>query len=71
MDAVICEVRPRPGTTEDDLRMAGFLAIERFAGCDDRSRVLSLSIWRDEKAVMRRRTQSAHYAAREAAAGSR
>jgi heme-degrading monooxygenase HmoA len=78
---VIFEVRPRPGNAEAFLRLAkalrpeleridGFLAIERFAGRDYRSRVLSLSIWRDEKALIRWRTQAAHHAAREAGRAS-
>jgi heme-degrading monooxygenase HmoA len=74
MFAVIFEVEPRAGKTEDYLRLAGalrpalakidgFVAIERFAGRRRPGRVLSLSVWRDEKAVIRWRIFAAHQAA--------
>jgi heme-degrading monooxygenase HmoA len=72
--AVIFEVEPKAGKTEEYLRLAaalrpilaqidGFIAIERFAGRRRPGRVLSLSVWRDEKAVIRWRTFAAHRAA--------
>jgi heme-degrading monooxygenase HmoA len=74
MFAVIFVVEPRAGKTEEYLRLAGalrralekidgFVAIERFAGRRRPGRVLSLSVWRDEKAVIRWRTFAAHHAA--------
>ena len=74
MFAVIFEVEPKPGRTDDYLRLAaslkpevekidGFIEIERFASRRREGRVLSLSIWRDEAAVGRWRAFDAHRAA--------
>src|SRR6516162_9781128 len=74
--AVIFEVEPRTGKAEEYLRLAGrlrpeletiegFVGIERLASRDRRGRILSLSIWRDEKALIRWRTQGRHHAAQE------
>jgi heme-degrading monooxygenase HmoA len=74
MFAVIFEVEPRPGRTDDYLRIAaslrpdvdkidGFVEIERFASRRREGRVLSLSIWRDEAAVRQWREFGAHSAA--------
>jgi len=71
MFAVIFEVEPRTGMTEEYLHLAGslrpelqnidgFVAVERFASRSRRGRILSLSIWRDENAVIRWRTQGRH-----------
>lgn len=72
MFAVIFEVRPRNGQFERYLDLArylrselekidGFVENERFASTLDASRVLSLSIWRDEKALIRWRTHGMHH----------
>jgi heme-degrading monooxygenase HmoA len=74
MFAVIFEVQPREGRFDDYLELAkslrprldaieGFIDIDRFASRRTKGRVLSLSIWRDEKAVVRWRTQSDHHGA--------
>jgi heme-degrading monooxygenase HmoA len=71
MFTVIFEVEPRPGKTDDYLRLAaslrpelekidGFVEIERFASRRRRGRVLSLSAWRDEAAIGRWRMFGAH-----------
>lgn len=72
MFAVIFEVEPRSGRFDAYLSLAGslrpelekidgFLDNERFASTRQEGRVLSLSIWRDEKALIRWRTQGAHH----------
>ncbi len=43
----------------------GFVSIERFASLTDRSKLLSLSYWRDEAAITRWRTTWEHRAAQE------
>jgi heme-degrading monooxygenase HmoA len=74
MFAVIFEVQPRPDRWEDYLALAGslqpeleqvdgFLENERFRSRQRAGRVLSLSIWRDEKAVIRWRTLARHHRA--------
>jgi heme-degrading monooxygenase HmoA len=76
MFAVIFEVEPRPGKVEEYLQLArslrpqldkidGFVDVERFASRDGKGRVLSLSVWRDEKALVRWRAQGRHHAAQE------
>jgi heme-degrading monooxygenase HmoA len=72
MFAVIFEVEPRPDRRGEYLELAsflkpvletidGFLEVERFASRQTHGRVLSLSLWRDEKAVIRWRVQGAHH----------
>jgi heme-degrading monooxygenase HmoA len=72
MFAVIFEVEPKPERRAEYLELAGllkpalekidgFLEVERFASSDNKDRVLSLSLWRDEKAVIRWRTLGAHH----------
>jgi heme-degrading monooxygenase HmoA len=72
MFAVIFEVEPKPERWEDYLATAGrlrpaleaiegFVANERFAEVTNRGRLLSLSIWRDEKALIRWRTLALHH----------
>ncbi len=72
MFAVIFEVQPKPDRWDDYLAVAGslrpelekidgFIANERFASRQREGRVLSLSIWRDEKAVVRWRTLARHH----------
>src|SRR3546814_14866577 len=41
----------------------GFISIERFASLTDEGKVLSLSFWRDEAAVVRWRQHAEHQAA--------
>jgi heme-degrading monooxygenase HmoA len=71
MIAVIFEVVPRPGRTQDYLDAAaalrpllagidGFLSIERFQSLTDPGKILSLSFWRDEEAVAQWRRLEAH-----------
>ncbi len=76
MIAVIFEVRPRPDRRQDYLDLAaalrprleridGFISVERFASLTDESKILSVSFWRDEAAVIAWRAQSDHRAAQE------
>jgi heme-degrading monooxygenase HmoA len=76
MFAVIFEVMPREGRFDDYLGLAkqlkpkleaidGFIDNERFKNLDDPRWVVSLSTWRDEKAVVRWRTQGEHHGAQE------
>ncbi len=76
MFAVIFEVQPRPERFDEYLALAkalrprldtidGFIDIDRFASKRTQGRVLSLSIWRDDKAVTRWRTHAAHHGAQE------
>jgi heme-degrading monooxygenase HmoA len=76
MFAVIFEVQPRPERFDEYLALAkalrprldtidGFIDIDRFASKRAHGRVLSLSIWRDDKAVTRWRTHAAHHGAQE------
>jgi len=71
MIAVIFEVWPAPGRKDDYLAIAaalredlvridGFISVERFQSLTDPDKLLSLSFWRDEDAVMRWRTQARH-----------
>ena len=72
MFAVIFEVNPRPEQWETYLRYAkllrpeleqidGFIENERFSSLRRGDWLLSLSIWRDEKAVIRWRTRARHH----------
>jgi heme-degrading monooxygenase HmoA len=76
MFAVIFEVQPKPERWDDYLSLAkelkpkleaidGFIENERFASKRTTGRLLSLSIWRDEKAVIRWRTHGEHHGAQE------
>ncbi len=73
MFAVLFEVEPRPERWEDYLRYAGALRPEleridgfvenlRFRSRRHEGRLLSLSLWRDEKALIRWRTHGGHHA---------
>jgi len=73
MFVAIFEVQPKQGKYEEYRSLAkhlrpkleasdGFVDIDRFASARSQGRVLSLSTWRDEKAVVRWRTQSDHQA---------
>jgi heme-degrading monooxygenase HmoA len=76
MFAVIFEVQPKQERWDDYLSLAkelkpkleaidGFIENERFASKRTTGRLLSLSIWRDEKAVIRWRTHGEHHGAQE------
>lgn len=71
MIAVIFEVVPAPGRTQEYLDLAsslrpalehidGFISIERFASLTTDGKILSLSFWRDEEAVRQWRELAAH-----------
>ena len=72
MFAVVFEVHPAPGKKDEYLEHAkelkpilesidGFIDNERFESKRHEGWVLSLSTWRDEKAVVRWRTQGGHH----------
>jgi heme-degrading monooxygenase HmoA len=76
MFAVIFLVEPKPERWNDYLDLArflkprleaidGFIDNERFASLCTQGRLLSLSTWRDEKAVVRWRTQAEHHGVQE------
>ncbi len=76
MFAVIFVVQPKKERWNDYLDLAaylkprleavdGFIDNERFESKRAQGRVLSLSTWRDEKAVVRWRTQGEHHGAQE------
>src|SRR6202051_1627940 len=76
MFVVTFEVQPKPERWEDYLDLAkqlkpkleaidGFIDNERFESKRTKGRLLSLSTWRDEKAVVRWRTQGEHHRVQE------
>lgn len=76
MFAVIFEVQPTPERWDDYLGLAkelkpkleaidGFIDNERFESKRTKGRLLSLSIWRDEKAVVRWRSHGEHHGVQE------
>jgi heme-degrading monooxygenase HmoA len=69
MFAVIFEVRPKQelaGMLRPELeKIDGFIDNERFSSKHRHGRVLSLSTWRDEKALIRWRTLGLHHHAQE------
>jgi len=76
MFAVIFEVTPKKARWDDYLGLAkflkpkleaidGFIDNERFRSKRVEGRLLSLSTWRDEKAVIRWRTQEQHHGVQE------
>jgi heme-degrading monooxygenase HmoA len=76
MFIVIFEVQPKSDRFDDYLELAkqlkpkleateGFIDNERFKSKRDERRVLSLSTWRDEKAVVRWRTNGEHHGVQE------
>jgi heme-degrading monooxygenase HmoA len=76
MFAVIFEVQPKKGRHDQYLELAkflkpeleridGFIDNERFGSQKVEGRVLSLSTWRDEKAVIRWRTLAVHHGVQE------
>lgn len=78
MFAVVFEVDPSPGQMDEYLNLArmlrpeldgiaGFLSVERFTSRDRPGRMLSLSFWRDEAAVVRWRAHALHHTVQERA----
>jgi heme-degrading monooxygenase HmoA len=76
MFAVIFEVQPKKTRWDDYLALAkalkpkleamdGFIDNERFASRRTEGRLLSLSIWRDEKSVVRWRSHGEHHGVQE------
>jgi heme-degrading monooxygenase HmoA len=76
MFAVIFEVQPKKERWDEYLELAkklkpkleaieGFIDNERFESKKTQGRVLSLSTWRDEKAVVRWRTHGEHHGVQE------
>lgn len=72
MFAVLFETNPNPSEIAQYLEIAGilrpelalvdgFLENERFRRVDDAGALLSLSFWRDEKSLIRWRTQQIHH----------
>lgn len=77
MFAVIFEVKPKPERRADYLdeaallrgelqKIDGFIANERYGDLGHEGYVLSLSLWRNEKALIRWRTLARHHQAQEA-----
>jgi heme-degrading monooxygenase HmoA len=71
MIAVIFEVYPKDGRTQEYLDLAahlrplletidGFISVERFESLYEPGKILSLSLWRDEQAVEAWRTLEEH-----------
>jgi len=74
MHAVIFEVEPAAGREQEYLAIAaalrpelekidGFISIERFSSLSKPGRILSLSFWRDETAIMKWRQHEEHHQA--------
>ena len=77
MIAIIFEVEPADGRTEDYLAMAakmrplleqqdGFISVERFQSLTNPGKLLSVSFWRDEEAVRAWRCLGTHRGAQAA-----
>ncbi|WP_431280799.1 antibiotic biosynthesis monooxygenase family protein [Humitalea sp. 24SJ18S-53] len=77
MIAIIFEVLPAPGREADYLKFAadlrpvlegmdGFISVERFRSLVNPDKLLSLSFWRDEAAVVAWRRHPAHGPAQDA-----
>ena len=80
MIAVVFEVWPRPERRQAYLEIAaglrrqleaidGFISVERFESLSEPGKLLSLSFWRDEAAVLRWRSLESHRRAQEAGRG--
>lgn len=74
MHAVIFEVEPAAGKQQDYLDLAaklrpelekidGFVSIERFSSLTTPGKILSLSFWRDEAAIIKWRQHEEHHRA--------
>jgi heme-degrading monooxygenase HmoA len=74
MHAVIFEVEPAAGKQQDYLDVAaklrpelekidGFVSIERFSSLTTPGKILSLSFWRDEAAIIKWRQHEEHHRA--------
>ena len=74
MFAVIFEVQPAPGRQQEYLDIAatlhpelekidGFISVERFSSLINPGKILSLSFWRDEAAVIKWRQHEEHHRA--------
>lgn len=74
MHVVIFEVEPRAGRKDEYLALAaelkaeletidGFVSVERFQSLANPEKLLSLSFWRDEAALVRWREHGGHHAA--------
>ena len=72
MFAVVFDVRPADGKKDEYLALArqlkpvlesidGFVSVERFVSLRRAGWMLSLSLWRDEKSVVRWRSEGEHY----------
>jgi len=71
MIAVIFEVVPAPGRTQEYMDLAaslrpelekidGFISIERYASLVNEGKIVSLSFWRDEEALTKWRNLERH-----------
>ena len=71
MYAVIFEVQPKSGAIDDYLNIAaslkielekidGFISVERFQSMVNKDKLVSLSFWRDEQAILDWRSQTKH-----------
>jgi len=80
MIAVIFEVFPAEGKVQEYLDIAtnlkpqlekidGFISIERFSSLVEEGKILSLSFWRDEKAIEAWRNLESHRLAQEKGRG--
>ena len=80
MHAVIFEVEPETARRQDYLdiaarlrpeleRIDGFISVERFQSLTQEGKILSLSFWRDEEAVVRWRRHEQHRDAQRAGRG--
>ena len=76
MIVVIFEVEMKPGREQDYFVLAtelrtelekidGFISVERFASLTHEGKLVSLSFWRDEKAVRRWKAHADHQAAQQ------
>jgi len=74
MHAVIFEVEPEPERRQDYLDIAarlrpelekidGFISVERFQSLTEPHKLLSLSFWRDEAAIIKWRQHEEHHRA--------
>lgn len=74
MHAVIFEVEPAAGRQQEYLEIAarlrpelekidGFISIERFSSLTTPGKILSLSFWRDEAAILKWRQHEEHHQA--------